>query len=168
MNRKSGDSIDYYKKKRGSETTILGLVAILAVAFLFFIAYLIALFPSLSNGDTGEYSKDSAIATAIMAKKGGQISSSERFYKRRNKEEARQYGLAIDFYMAEECYEKIRGRLAEDKKFVSALKTARKAGVLVIPGYVFEIRNNFLLINVDASNEEIIEFLIGSKEAEKN
>lgn len=77
------------------------------------------------------------------------------------KNEASQYGLTIFFLRDGEYYKQIRSLLIENRFLVSALQMAEKAGLTVYPSSKFEIQSNYLEININATDEEIIKFLLG-------
>lgn len=78
------------------------------------------------------------------------------------KKESTQYGMTLFLPSDGEYYKKIRSRLAESKDLVRALKIAAEQDVLVYPNNRFSIGANYLHIDVNATDEEIIKFLLGS------
>lgn len=79
----------------------------------------------------------------------------------RLKKEASQYGLTMFFPSEGELYKQIKSRLATNRNLVRALQTAVGAGLTVYPGRIFYTGKNYVEINVDATDEEIITFLLG-------
>lgn len=74
--------------------------------------------------------------------------------------EASQFGLTLMLWEYDE-YKQIRERLLSNERLASALKTSARNGVTVHLERKFSVRANNVDINVDATDEEIIEFLLG-------
>jgi hypothetical protein len=79
------------------------------------------------------------------------------------KKEAAQFGVALSSDSVG-AYKQIRERLFTNEDLVSAIKTARKHSVYVSVGRFFIISERVVHINVDATDQEIIDFLLGMKQ----
>jgi len=77
------------------------------------------------------------------------------------KEEASQFGLLYLSLVEEEEYKQIRNRLLANDELASALRTAYANEVSVHLDRRFRVGTGFVFINVDATNQEIIDFLLG-------
>ena len=75
--------------------------------------------------------------------------------------EAAQFGIDPLMSWEEEEYKKIRMRLFANERLAAAMKMTRSEGVLIALGSDFVVNANIVHINVDASDEEIIAFLLG-------
>ena len=76
------------------------------------------------------------------------------------REEASQFGLTLMLWEEDE-YKQIRNRLLTNDQLASALKTVASEKVQVGLSHNFRITANAVDINVDASDDEIIKFLLG-------
>lgn len=79
----------------------------------------------------------------------------------RIKTEAIGHGLTLFFLGDVEYYQSIKDRLVTNQRLASAIKNAAKSGVFVCPGKYFYIGLNFVQIDINASDEKIIRFLVG-------
>lgn len=107
------------------------------------------------NGDTTaiqDYSASSAIT------KAKERSSRVQFVVLRK--EAFQFGLTLMLWEEDE-YQQIRNRLLTNDQLATALKVAAREKIQVGLSHDFRIGANAVDINVDASDEEIIKFLLG-------
>ena len=77
------------------------------------------------------------------------------------KKEARQFGLYL-LPWEKKIYGQFRDRLFTNENLASALKTARQEGIIVVLEHKFQINTQTVDINIDASDEEIVEFLVSS------
>lgn len=74
--------------------------------------------------------------------------------------EASQFGLHL-WPSDEDEYRQIRDRLLTNEQVASALKRAAREGIQIRLEHEFQIKANAIDINVDATDQEIIEFLLG-------
>lgn len=74
--------------------------------------------------------------------------------------EAQQFGLYLTRLEYRE-YKKIRERLLNNKKLVAAFKHAQRERVMIILATNFSVEKSLVRINVNATDEEIIKFLLG-------
>ena len=76
------------------------------------------------------------------------------------KEEAARFGLRLLSSEKDE-YNEIRDRLFANEELASALRAADDEGVAVFLERKFRVGKGYVEINVDATDQEIIEFLLG-------
>lgn len=100
---------------------------------------------------TDEYHPSGAIAKSRELK--GRSS-------RLREEASSQFGLYL-WPSDEDKYEQIRDRLFANEELASALRGAEREGVTVGLGREFHIGSAKVTIDVDATDQEIIEFLLG-------
>ena len=105
------------------------------------------------TASTQDYPESSAISKA--KERSGQ---NPQFVKLR--QEASQFGLTLMSWEEDE-YKQIRNRLLTNDQLASALKTVASEKVQVGLSHNFRIKANAVDINVDASDDEIIKFLLG-------
>lgn len=107
------------------------------------------------NGDTTAI-KDYPASSAIT--KAKERSSRVQFVALRK--EASQFGLILMSWEEDE-YQQIRNRLLTNDQLATALRVAAREKIQVGLSHDFRIGANAVDINVDASDEEIIKFLLG-------
>jgi len=100
---------------------------------------------------TREYPSSGAISEAIAS----EIAFDEI------KDEASQFGLRLWLSDVDD-YKNLRDRLSANEALASALKTAKDQGVPIFLDTSFLVSNGFVSITVDATDQEIIEFLLGT------
>ena len=106
------------------------------------------------KNQTAEYHSSGAIAKSKELR--GQ---SPRFQSLR--EEASQLGITLMSWEEDE-YRQIRNRLLTNDALASALRTVTDEGILVSLRGDFQVKTRFVHINVGATDEEIINFLVSS------
>lgn len=98
-----------------------------------------------------EYSKSSAITQAKELSGQG----SDFIFLR---EEALQFGLVL-LSGEENKYKQFRDRLLANDRLALALRVTSQEGIFVTLEHKFQVNTTSIMINMDASNEEIITFL---------
>ena len=115
---------------------------------------LMVLLMAVACGGTESRSGSGSESGAIAEAKAEEIVFDEL------KEEASQFGLYL-LSSDEDEYRQIRDRLFANEELASALRAADDEGVYIILDREFRVRTGYVVINVEAIDQEIIEFLLG-------
>ena len=151
-------------KDRSSLSIVLAVIAILMIVggvtrFLYLISARTSRSVVEDSPTSNSVSEDSQ---TVQSGSAIEIAKERRDTKRECIREAKRYGIDVLLSSEAEAYILIRDRLRSNQRLADAAMLARKNGINVIPGKKFWIGGSGgVWIDVRASDEEIIEFLIG-------